>query len=109
MAIGTRSGWLYAWHTKGTTDSQIQWESYHHDNRNTGNYDVPLEQGNPDAKAAQPLTEAMCAERLGTEDLPPLEPGGGCGACVVGHETPDDRGAWLALLGLGLLLRRRRY
>jgi MYXO-CTERM domain-containing protein len=109
VAIGTRSGWLYAWHTKGTTDSQIQWESYHHDNRNTGNFDVPLEQGNPDAKASEPLTEALCRELLGTDEAPPLEPGGGCGSCAVGADRSRTQYAWLALLGLGIFVRRRRH
>lgn len=108
VALGTRSGWLYAWHTQGKTDGQIQWESYHHDNRNTGNFDVPLEQGDPDRVAPRPLTEAVCTELLGLDDLPPLEPGGGCGACTVGEAAPSSRGGWLALLGLGLVARRRR-
>ncbi len=109
VAVGTRNGWLYAWHTEGTTDGQILWSGYHHDNRNTGHLGEPLEQGNPDAKADRPLTEAVCRELLGTDDLPLLEPGGGCGACTVGTQERNAHANWLLLLGAGLLVRRRRW
>ncbi len=107
VAVGTRDGWLFAWHTAGRSDGQIQWESYHHDNRNTGNLSTALEQGDPDAKADTPLTEALCRELLGT-DVRPLTPSGGCGACSVGSDTRNAHVTWFALLGLGLALRRRR-
>lgn len=41
----TRAGWLYAWNTAGSADGAISWESFHHDNRNTGNFETPLERG----------------------------------------------------------------
>jgi MYXO-CTERM domain-containing protein len=45
VITGTRDGWLFAWRTTGSVDGRIEWESYKHDNRNTGNYHTPLEQG----------------------------------------------------------------
>src|SRR5690606_29027310 len=51
----TRNGWLYAWHTEGRDDGNIQWESFHHDNRNTGNLATPLDQGTT-ALAPEPLS-----------------------------------------------------
>jgi uncharacterized protein (TIGR03382 family) len=38
----TREGFLWAWHGHGKANQKIEWESYHHDSRNTGNYTVPL-------------------------------------------------------------------
>ena len=44
MVASTRNGWLFAWHTRGKAQ-RIDWDSFHHDNRNTGNYAEPLDQG----------------------------------------------------------------
>jgi MYXO-CTERM domain-containing protein len=60
----TRNGWLFAWHTTGTTKGRIDWESFHHDNQNTGNYDTVLDQG----KRASP---GGCAAAGGAEAAPP--------------------------------------
>jgi len=109
VAIGTRSGWLHVWHTKGKADGMIQWESFHHDNRNTGNYDTPLGQGDPSRQAAEPMTVAFCEALLASDDAVPLKPGGGCG-CRLGEETDDSRfNPWFAsLLAAGILVGRRR-
>jgi MYXO-CTERM domain-containing protein len=109
VVTGTRSGWLYAWHTEGRTDGIIEWESYHHDNRNTGNADEPLEQGDPNRKASEPLTAEICmAAQAGPPPL--LDPSGGC-ACRLGERAPrpSDSQPW-GWLGLALAfgLRRRR-
>ncbi|MFH2006198.1 MAG: S8 family serine peptidase [bacterium] len=45
VIASTRNGYLFAWRTSGSVDGRIDWESFKHDNRNTGNYDTPLEQG----------------------------------------------------------------
>jgi hypothetical protein len=45
VVTGTRDGYLYAWHTAGTDTGVVQWESFHHDNANTGNYMLKLDQG----------------------------------------------------------------
>lgn len=111
VAVGTRSGWLYAWHTEATKDSIVEWESFHHDNRNTGNHETPLEQGSP-RKAARPLTAEMCAAEpasgptvMGAE--------GGCDCAMAGSD--GERGALPVLAGLagvvgvmGVTLGRRR-
>ena len=112
VAIGTRNGWLYAWHTDGTKDSIIEWESYHHDNQNTGFHGTPLTQGGKQ-KAAKPLTAEVCTfvEPTPEEEPDPYATGGGGCECAA---TPGSRpglpyagagfAAALALLGL----RRRR-
>ena len=113
VVVNSRSGWLYAWHTKGTTDGVITWESFHHDNRNTGNLDVPLDQGKL-MGAATPLeldSEGKCVQAEEPTPTPAtkqdLSPEGGCGCSV-----PSSRRTPTALLGLlaalGLLFRRRR-
>jgi Subtilase family/FG-GAP-like repeat len=45
VIAASRNGWLFAWSTTGSTSGRIEWESYKHDNRNTGNYHTPLDQG----------------------------------------------------------------
>ncbi|MFO0760229.1 MAG: FG-GAP-like repeat-containing protein [Byssovorax sp.] len=109
IVTGTRDGWIYAWHTEGTDDSIIEWESFHHDNRNSGNLEVPLAQGKK-TKAAKPLTADMCAAPI---NEPPvvIEAKGGCN-CMVGEDDRTAHGLFGAagLIGLGAVLigRRRR-
>jgi hypothetical protein len=109
VAVGTRSGWLYAWHTEATTSSIIEWESFHHDNQNTGDLSQPLTQGGKH-KAKTPLTVEMCKAATGDAGPDVLEAEGGCGACVVG--APSARASWrdalAAAAGLGLVVAARR-
>jgi MYXO-CTERM domain-containing protein len=113
VAIGTRDGWLYAWHTDGTDKNIIEWESFHHDNRNTGNLDTGLEQGTKGRKAAKPLVASMCKEPAsagtgGNDGGNKFEARGGC-ACTAGEEDRAPLGgAAAALVGLGLFAARRR-
>jgi hypothetical protein len=110
IAVGTRNGWLYVWRTEGKSDGMIQWESFHHDNRNTGNYDVSLEQGDATRRAAQPMTDAYCASVLNEPGAPAaLEAIGGCGQCSVGRaRSRADLTALFAALAGALALARRR-
>ena len=109
VAIVTRTGWVYLWHTEGRTDGQVLWESFHHDNRNTGNFEEPLEQGDRTRLASEPITVELCRSFVSTEETPvKLEPGGGCG-CKIAGATPERHSApWLLLLGLAALGARRR-
>ncbi|MFO0546821.1 MAG: FG-GAP-like repeat-containing protein [Polyangiaceae bacterium] len=113
LAVATRSGWLYAWHTEATTDSVVEWESYHHDNRNTGNYDVALEQGGP-STAASPLTVETCSEGGGGsggggDDLVAT---GGCSCEIPGTSNSTGRAVFalgaLALASIAATRRGRR-
>jgi hypothetical protein len=107
VVAGTRDGNLFAWHTKGTDTGVVQWESFHHDNANTGNYGVKLDQGVLE-RASQPID---CATDC---TAPPATPPtsykvGGCG-CRTGS-SDDARAGVLALgmvAGLGAVLTRRR-
>jgi MYXO-CTERM domain-containing protein len=108
VAVGTRDGWLYVWHTEATEDSIIEWESFHHDNLNSGNLDTPLTQGKK-TKAAKPLTAATCSEEP-KKPSTDLEPGGGCGCVVAGEEgsTRGRLGAAALVVAAGVLGARRR-
>ncbi|WP_434041991.1 MULTISPECIES: S8 family serine peptidase [Sorangium] len=113
IAVGTRDGWLFAWHTEATTDALVAWESFHHDNRNTGNLGTPLEQGGK-RRAARPLTVDMC--EAPQQETALLRPSGGCSCATPGGEprrgTGGDRGEGAtlgaALVGAAALWRRRR-
>jgi MYXO-CTERM domain-containing protein len=118
VALGTRDGWLYAWHTEGKDDGIVEWESFHHDNKNTGNLDEPLGQGTKGKKAAKPLTVDACmpssssssssgSSSSSSSGSTMVEPQGGC-ACTAGDGGRTSLGAAGALLGLGLLAARRR-
>jgi MYXO-CTERM domain-containing protein len=101
VAVGTRNGWLYAWHTGASDQNVIEWESYHHDNRNTGNYDLPLEQGGP-RTAKEPLTEATCAEPVPVPE-PEDERYSVAGGCTCETSDAGSTGGAKALLALGVL------
>ncbi|AKT38733.1 S8 family serine peptidase [Chondromyces crocatus] len=111
VAVGTRDGWLYAWHTDAPTDTRIEWESFHHDNRNTGNLETPLTQGSS-RMAATPLTPEMCAPPP-TAAPPSLRPIGGCTCTAPGHDPAADSARHgsallLPLAALTALAARRR-
>jgi len=115
VVTGTRSGWLYAWHTEGKSNGVIEWESYHHDNRNTGNKNAPLEQGDPTRKASRPLDLDYCTELLAEPVTPndePLRATGGCTAsCTVGGDTESHTrfgaAAFAGLVACAAARRRR--
>jgi hypothetical protein len=111
IVTGTRDGWLFAWHTEGKSDGIIEWESFHHDNRNTGNLEEPLTQGTK-KKAAKPLTADMCMEvKPPTVDPIQLEAKGGCACEAAGNGNAGQSapaGIGLGLLGLALAAVRRR-
>jgi hypothetical protein len=120
--VNTRNGWLYAWRTKGKDSGVIAWESFHHDNYNTGSLTTKLEQG-VYKKAVEPLdckktppaqsdAGGTPAPEAGVAPAEQLTPGGGTCAC----STPGlgSRGRWgflaggLAAIGAALTLGRRR-
>ncbi|APR85241.1 Serine protease, subtilase family protein [Minicystis rosea] len=118
LALGTRDGWLYVWHTEGKDDGVIEWDSFHHDNQNTGNLDTPLTQGTKGRKAAKPLTIDSCmtgeggssssASSSSSSGKPDqVDPEGGC-SCRAGEDDAGAYGATFALVGLGLAAARRR-
>jgi hypothetical protein len=120
VVTGTRDGYLFAWHTAGSDTGVIQWESYHHDNANSGDYRRRLGQGVL-AKAARPLDCANDCVSSPSPIFPVYEPGGG--GCSVargaagGPAGPDWAGsrsappgaiALFLLLAANALARRKR-
>ena len=122
----TRDGYLYAWKTKGSASGVVQWESFHHDNANTGNYATKLDQGSLEL-AAKPmncndLVKPDAGGPSGKADggmtrtgkdagaTPPpgsLTPGGGgCGCRLAG--APESRGAWICFWLAPIVWLRRR-
>jgi len=107
VAVGTRSGWLYAWHTDAPSTNVIEWESYHHDNRNTGNIDVALEQGGP-TTVTTPLTIDTCAEPEPPPDEGSVSASGGCACDVPGGRSVGLGGLFaMGLAGAFVAVRRR--
>ena len=100
VVVPTRDGNLYAWKTPGKDDGVVQWESFHHDNMNTGDYRVKLDQGKTESGNA-PL---VCAV--------PQTPGdtqydaGGCD--VSSSKKPLSFGGLFAAVALGLGFAARR-
>ena len=101
VVTGTRDGWLFAWHTQGKSTGPIEWESFHHDNANTGNYATKLEQGRLQ-RAAVPIdcTEAAVPAKDRFD-------AGGCG-CRTAPRAADPRALGVGVLALGLAFARRR-
>lgn len=106
---GTRDGNLFAWHTQGKDTGVIQWESFHHDNANTGNYMLKLDQGVLRTTTSPIDCSLDCAAQKSTSGPSYSAGGGGCGIVM---SASGERGAALAgaiVLGLsGILARRRR-
>ena len=42
VVVVTRDGYLFAWRTRGAAWGEVQWPTFHHDNRGTGNFHTPL-------------------------------------------------------------------
>ncbi len=108
VVTGTRDGNLFAWHTQGTDTGVVQWESYHHDNANTGNYGVKLDQGVTRRATAPIDCSKDCAPAAGPPAGQQLKPGG-CGCRTIGvKEEKESALAGLLVAGLGAVLARRR-
>ena len=127
VVVGTRDGWLYAWHTDGSSDGVIQWESWHHDNQNTGNYGTKLTQGTTKKAGLAPLDCGVAAGGSGgasggtgggttgtggnaasgtSNGLGGVEVTGGCSVAEGGGGGASL--AWIAAAIAGLAARRRR-
>jgi hypothetical protein len=99
VVVGTRDGYLFAWHTQGRASGPVEWESFHHDNANTGNYTTKLDQG----RAHRATTSLDCSDPVAKVDE--TFEAGGCGCST----TPNRHHALgLGALGLTIACRRAR-
>jgi hypothetical protein len=88
----TRSGYLFAWQTRGLASEAInEWPSVRHDPANTGNCGTALRTYPPMPPDEEP-----------PGDTPPVD------ACACAADVSGGGGPWLALLLAGLLPGRRR-
>jgi hypothetical protein len=104
VVTATRNGFLFIWKTTSSDKGVINWESFHHDNRNTGNFSTPLDQGV--VKRAAAVIDCT----LPTAPTPDgLVAGGGCDCNTTAGRGQEGVVYGIAgLLGLLVWKRRRR-
>jgi hypothetical protein len=100
VVTSTREGWLYAWHTQGRQEGVVEWESFHHDNANTGNYNATLDQGG--LHASSPID---CSVPV-SQPTPAYTAGGG-GCSTSGSEPRGGLGWGAGVLVAWAVVRRR--
>jgi hypothetical protein len=100
LAAITRNGWLFVWRTQGDAGIKAQWESFHHDLGNTGNFSVPLP-GRRIGETPEKVDEVNPSDGGNTDKSAPPA---GCG-CQRGGE--GDFSLWLAFFLLLWIVRRR--
>ncbi len=121
VVTNTRSGYLYAWRT--TVNAQranVQWPTYRHDERNTGNYGTALTLGSRHPDGLTPLQcpapvrpDAGVTDDAGTSgdaggDGGRSVTGSGCGCRTASNSRARAAGAAMAALAIVAGLRRRR-
>jgi MYXO-CTERM domain-containing protein len=103
VVAGTREGYLFAWHTRGKDDGVIQWDSFHHDARNSGDARKPLDQGRYTVEAP-----ALACTRPPEPPVDRFDAGGGCACTVVMPSSSPKSLLASGVLALVLLGARRR-
>jgi hypothetical protein len=112
VVVGTRDGYLYAWTTAGTDTGVIDWESFHHDNANTGSYATALDQGRS-GPPTSPLA-LVCVPASADGGSAASSSGahgsstGGCHCSVGRGRRASDTPAIVACTALAALMHRRR-
>lgn len=103
VVVGTREGYLFAWKTRGRASGPVMWESFHHDNANTGNAATRLQQGTSQ-RASAPLT---CDE---PPDATPqrFDVSGGCTCRAAAPSAPRGGLAGVVVLAGAVVLAARR-
>lgn len=73
VVVGTREGLLFAWKTGAKSGAPLEWDSFHHDERNTGNMATPV---------GETITSRPAAPLVCPSDAPlpptPVSADGGC-------------------------------
>ncbi len=72
VAVNTRKGFLYVWKTKGVASrngkTTIQWQSFQHDEMNTGNYTTPIAVQKGPSVVKEKTAGCSCQVGSGTDD-----------------------------------------
>jgi hypothetical protein len=104
VVTATRAGYLFAWDTAGSVHGDVQWASFHHDRRNSGNYHVDL--GFPEP--SQTLAEAP-EEEADADDSPYFNrnPSEDCSCTLRGSPRRAGPSVLACLVVWGVLRRRR--
>jgi hypothetical protein len=105
VVVPTRDGNLYAWKTQAPDTGVVQWESFHHDNQNTGDYRTKLDQG----KVSIGVAPLVCT--VPTVPTQTFEAGGGC--AVSPDRTNVNEGIFAGILSaivgaIAFGIRRRK-
>lgn len=112
LFASTRNGWLFGWKTRGFAKGRMDWDSFHHDTRNTGNMQTPLGQGGDRIEAPEPepmtnpIADGGCACSLGRRAAL------ASGSSSEGRSSDSPPGAAATVFALLLLTyyaRRRRH
>ena len=107
VVVNTRMGWLYAWKTRGKTTGRIDWASFGHDNQNTRNLSTKLAQGISSKELPPKTADGGTTTGDGGVKPPTTDDDDGC-SCGVSGRGPGGATLILALLALGLWIRRRK-
>lgn len=87
LVVATRDGYVFAWKTRGAAWRPLQWATFHHDNRGTGNLHTELPTVLP----------------------PQIQPGGcSCSSATARDSRTAERSLGFALLLIFFLRGRRR-
>ncbi len=100
VVVTTREGYMYAWHTKGSSNGVVQWESFHHDNQNTGSMKHTLDQGVYKLASGPPDCTPPSTMN------PPGLDGGGC-TCDLARSSRMPGGANALYFAATMLILRR--
>jgi MYXO-CTERM domain-containing protein len=111
----TRSGFIYAWHTRGRANGSTQWPTYRHDPANTGNYGSPLDHGQRTIAGQQPIvcpdpnaSPADAGVDASADASGPVHAAGGCGCRVEASGSRSARGVAIALALVAMVALRRK-
>jgi len=94
VVTATRAGYLFAWDVPGAVYGNVQWASFHHDVRNSGNFELDLGFPPPPPPPVYNVTDAGCRCAAGPRLTASLDQG-------------TDVRLLLLLLGFGVLMIRR--
>jgi hypothetical protein len=102
VVVGTREGLLFAWKTGAKSGAPLEWDSFHHDERNTGNMATPV----GETITSRPATPLICPSDA-PPPQPPVSADAGC-SCEFGPVTAGTPAlyAFCTLLA-GAAARRR--